>query len=227
MKYFSKILAISVIAFGITIGAFFASATGSQTETQYLAQKTTLTTPAPEIIFVGPRKNIPEDAPNEYGFWSFAIPVPGVLSRSGQPLLSEFKWLKAKGWKSDINLRTDGERGEVGDDSKIKGFKKLGLNYLYLPIADGSPPTEAQAKTFLNFVTNPANQPAHVHCRGGIGRTGVMVALYRYSIQGWPMDKAIQESVLFSGGVSESQRKWLLNWAKHHKPGSYFLEKEH
>lgn len=167
----------------------------------------------PTISFVGPRQNIPKDAPADYGFWSFAVPVPGVLSRSGQPLLSEFTWLKQNGWKSDVDLRTDGERGEVGDDAKIKGFNQLGLNYLYLPIADGSPPTDAQAKQFLDFVANPANQPAHVHCRGGYGRAGTMVALYRHSAQGWPMEKAIEESRLFHGGVSSSQTKWLLDWA--------------
>ncbi len=51
------------------------------------------------VAFVGPRENIPADSPEAYGFWSFAMPVTGVLSRSGQPLVSEFEWLKEKGWK--------------------------------------------------------------------------------------------------------------------------------
>lgn len=180
-------------------------------------QKTT----EPNIVFVGPRQGIPANAPKDYGLWSFAMPVPGVLSRSGQPLLSGFKWMKDNGWKSDIDLRVDGERGEVGDDRKIPGFNALGLNFLALPIADGSPPTDKQAKEFLDFVINPANQPAHVHCRGGIGRAGTMVVLYRYSVQGWSMDKAIEESRLFQGGVSEGQVKWLNKWATENKPGEY------
>ncbi len=177
--------------------------------------------PSPSIVFVGPREGIPAEAPKDYGFWSLALPVPGVLSRSGQPTLKDFKWLKDNGWKSDIDLRVDGERGEVGDDRKIPGFNALGFNYLPLPIADGSPPSEKQAKEFLAFITNPANQPAHVHCRGGIGRTGTMVALYRYAVQGWPMDKAIEESLPFQGGVSEGQKKWLLKWAAEHSPGEF------
>lgn len=171
------------------------------------------------ISFVGPRENIPKDAPSAYGFWSFAQPVTGVLSRSGQPLMNEFTWLKQQGWKSVIDLRTDGERGEVGDDSKLPGFNDLGFHYLYLPLTDGAPPTEQQAQQFLAFVTNPANQPVHVHCRGGYGRTGTMTALYRYSVQGWPMDKAIEESRAFKGGVSSRQSQWLFEWAKTHQPG--------
>jgi len=176
--------------------------------------------------FVGPRTNIPKGTPTAQGFWSFAIPVPGVLSRSGQPLLSEFRWLKANKWKSVINLRVDGERDEIADDSEIEGFKDIGLIYLHLPIVDGSAPTDEQAKIFLDFILNPANQPAHVHCRGGIGRTGTMIALYRYSIQGWQMDEAVEESRLFKGGVSDSQKRWLYKWAENHKPGNYLKERK-
>lgn len=174
-----------------------------------------------QVAFVGPRENIPNDAPKAYGFWSFAVPVADVLSRSGQPLASEFVWLRERGWKSVVNLRTDGERGEIGDDAKLPGFTNLGFTYLQLPLTDGHPPTDEQAERFLRFVTNPENQPAHVHCRGGIGRAGTMVALYRYAVQGWPMELAINESRAFQGGVSMAQAAWLKQWAQRRPPGSH------
>jgi len=176
---------------------------------------------APVIAYVGPRENIPVDAPSAYGFWSFAIPVTGVLSRSGQPLMSEFEWLRSQGWRGVVNLRVDGERDEVGDDAKLPGFNELGLNYLHIPLVDGHPPTEEEAELFLSFVNDPKNQPVHVHCRGGIGRAGTMTALYRYAVQGWPMGEAIKESRPFKGGVSTLQEPWLLEWAQTHPPGSH------
>ncbi len=175
----------------------------------------------PAVLFVGPRQNIPDGAPTTYGFWSFAVPFSGVLSRSGQPTIEEFRWLKDNGWKSVVDLRPDNEYLEVADDAKLAGFTELNFNYLRLPIADGSPPTDKQAQTFLDFVTDPKNQPVHVHCRGGYGRAGTMVALYRYAVQGWLLDKAIEESRLFHGGISASQKKWLEDWAKNHPPQSY------
>jgi protein tyrosine phosphatase (PTP) superfamily phosphohydrolase (DUF442 family) len=175
----------------------------------------------PPVSFVGPRQNLPEDAPEAYGFWSFAQPVPGVLSRSGQPLPEEFQWLKERGWKSVVNFRVDDERGEIADDALLSGFDGLGLNYLRLPISDGSPPNDEQAEAFLAFVTDPDNHPVHIHCRAGIGRTGTLTALYRYSVQRWPMEEAIRESRLFRGGISSSQKRWLEQWAERHPPGTY------
>jgi protein tyrosine phosphatase (PTP) superfamily phosphohydrolase (DUF442 family) len=175
----------------------------------------------PVIKYVGPRENIPEDAPVAYGFWSFAIPVAGVLSRSGQPLIGEFEWLKENGWKGVVNLRVDGERDEVGDDAKIPGFNELGLNYLHIPLPDGHSPNNEEAEQFLAFVTDPKNQPTHVHCRGGIGRAGTMTVLYRYAVEGWPLNEAIEESRPFKGGISEAQKTWLEKWASEFEPGSH------
>jgi protein tyrosine phosphatase (PTP) superfamily phosphohydrolase (DUF442 family) len=167
--------------------------------------------PSPKIEFVGPRQNIPKDTPAEAGFWSFAVIKNSILSRSGQPTLKEFEWLKKKGWKSIVNLRKE------SDDLAIDGFSSLGFNYLHLPIQDGLPPTDDQAKKFLEFVQNPSNWPIHIHCRGGIGRAGVMVALYRVKIDNWSKDEAIEESRQFLGGISKAQENWLLGFLKREK----------
>jgi len=178
------------------------------------------TTGVSKPVYAGPRTGLPAGAPKAYGFWSFAALDGGKISRSGQPLMSEFKWLKKNGWRSVVDLRTDGEYKEVGDDLRLSGFKALGFNYLALPIRDGAAPTIDQAKQFLKFAADPANQPVEVHCRGGYGRTGTLIALYRYEVDGWTMPQAINESRLYSGGVDRGQEKWLLNWAKNNPKAS-------
>ncbi len=184
----------------------------------------TLTVQAASVIpssdIVGPRGNVPDGAPNDRGFKLFAIPVQNILSRSGQPSLSDFKWLKNNGWKSVVDLRVNKEKKDIAIDTKIPGFNSLGFNYLGLPIKDGGVPSANQVHKFLKFVTNGDNQPSEVHCAAGIGRTGIMVALYRYQIQGWSMNQAIKEANLFTKNLPKSQQQWLRKWAKNHKAGS-------
>ena len=183
----------------------------------FLVSASCLLASTSQPVLVGPRGNVATSTPKAYGFWSFAVLDNGKLSRSGQPLLSEFKWLKKNGWKSVVDLRVDGEYKEIGDDRRLAGFKNLKFNFLSLPIKDGGVPTVKQAQQFLQFVTDPKNQPVEIHCRGGYGRTGTLVALYRYVVDGWTMDQAIAESRLYDGGIDASQKQWLLNRVKNHK----------
>ena len=50
-----------------------------------------------DLNHIGPRMNLPQDTPYAYGFWSFSILDSGNISRSGQPRLAEFQWLRDKG----------------------------------------------------------------------------------------------------------------------------------
>jgi protein-tyrosine phosphatase len=95
--------------------------------------------------------------------------------------------LHASGYKSVVNLCME-------NDDDTPRAAALGMNSLHIPILDNTAPTEGQVKQFLDYVTNPANQPAYVHCEAGQGRTGVMSACYRMAVDGWSPDAAIAEA---------------------------------
>ncbi len=207
-------LALAVFFCGVWVFGLF-SLKKKQPEIQseiaikrYISTQTKKSTPE----FHGPRFGA-NGVPNEYGFWSFAVVKDGKLSRSGQPNLTDFAYLKEAGYKTIISLRYPGEYDEETEDKVIAGQHGDNFNYVELPIEDGGIPTNEQAKQFLNIVKNEKGL-VHVHCRGGYGRTGTLVALYRFEVDKWPMDKAIAESRLFEGGVDDWQRDWLLSWAK-------------
>lgn len=58
-----------------------------------------------------------------------------------------------------------------------------GLRHLHLPIPDFHPPTLGQAEQFVAFTRaeKEAGRMVAVHCRGGYGRTGTMLACYLVS----------------------------------------------
>ena len=46
---------------------------------------------------------------------------------------------------------------------------------------------------FLSLMDNPANRPVLLHCKAGLHRTGVLVAVYRMEYDGWDPLAAVEE----------------------------------
>jgi tyrosine-protein phosphatase SIW14 len=148
---------------------------------------------------------------------NFGVVTPGCLYRSGQPGDRGFQWLARNGFRSIVSLRK--EHGD--DDDRLRA---LGLAYLYLPIADEHAPTDEQARTFLEYVRDPAHWPVLVHCQAGMGRAGTLAALARYAIDGWSMSDALHEARkyrTFGLRLYGEQRRWLNRWKDRFPPGQY------
>lgn len=147
---------------------------------------------------------------------NFGVVEQGILYRSAQPRQIALPWLRRYGIRSVVNLR------EEQHDDRSWLLDSLGMQaYLQLPIDDHAAPTEAQALTFLRFVQDQRNWPVLVHCAEGKGRTGALVALARYAIDGWTLDQALEEANRYTAdlALSEAQRAWLVQWAHAHAPG--------
>lgn len=116
--------------------------------------------------------------------------VADGLYRGSQPSATGFRFLKEKGIKTVINLRSE-------DNSEAKLVEALGMNYVQIPVDEVRPwsqlPPAAVAKYF-ELVNNPANYPIFFHCKRGADRTGAFAALYRMAIQKWDARKAYTEA---------------------------------
>jgi protein tyrosine/serine phosphatase len=153
------------------------------------------------------------------------LPDFGVLNanvwRSGQPTDRGYSRLAEMHVKTIVNLRAEFplEKDRV----------PAGVQYFYIPITDETAPTEDQAKQFLKIVTNPANWPVLVHCTHGEGRTGVMCALVRYSIDGWDNKRILKEVGNFrhsflgmtNAQLCSGQQRFLDQWEQSNRPGEY------
>ena len=122
---------------------------------------------------MGPNNNLPNFAK-----------VSDTLYRGGQPTPEGFGQLKKMGVNTVISLRL------FKTDEKI--MRALGLKYLHVSFKHIHPEDEDVA-AFLKVASDPADQPVFVHCRNGVDRTGMMVAVYRRVVQDWPKQKAIAE----------------------------------
>jgi protein tyrosine phosphatase (PTP) superfamily phosphohydrolase (DUF442 family) len=222
-KHIVKIEILSFMILGSTLISAMATRPLIQNDTKRTKCDSVLSigNESVDSLFTRSARKVPQDYSIGVGFYSFAKVDDKVLWRSGQPLINEFKWLKDEGCKSIIDLRINKEYNEVTIDSLVTGFKETGLLFFSIPIDDGQVPSEEQAISFLKLIQKPEIQPALIHCRSGVGRTSLMAALYRYSVQGWSMRKAIQESRNFKNGVNAAQYDFLCRWAEIYPPGSF------
>jgi protein tyrosine/serine phosphatase len=110
------------------------------------------------------------------------------LYRGGQPERDGFQYLKDRGIKTVINLRTE-------NDEEVM-VKKLGMNYVHIPISikPWSKIPDAAIEQYFKVLNDPANYPIFFHCRRGADRTGAMAGFYRIAVQGWETKKAYSEA---------------------------------
>ena len=110
--------------------------------------------------------------------------VSDSLYRGGHPSAEGFAKLKGLGVRTVVSLRTFNVHR-----SRLQG---LGLRYVHISFKAGHPEDEDVVR-FLKVMADPANHPVFVHCKWGTDRGGMMAAVYRIVVQGWPKDRAIAE----------------------------------
>jgi hypothetical protein len=144
----------------------------------------------------------------------------GRISYSDPPQdNAQWEWLRAQGVKTIVTL--DHQRINVGKF----GFE----DFLWIPLANGDAPTNSEARSFLRFVQDPDNKPAHILSADGNDRIATMHGLLRYAVDGQTMEAALAEAPFYNDGeeLFPLQVEWLYAWAAEHQPGSHRWAAEH
>ncbi len=116
--------------------------------------------------------------------------------------------LKARGFAAVINFRTVGEGGATVDAGE-SAANAAGLKYFHFPFRQ---PSSEVVETFLDTVSDPANQPAYIHC-GSANRVGAMWFIKRVQLDGWSIEDAMAEAELI-GLRSESLKTFASEYVK-------------
>lgn len=98
--------------------------------------------------------------------------LPNKLYGMPAPKKEDLQNLTQAGIKSIVCL--------LEDNSNIQNYNEAGFKSLWLPVADDKAPSLEQVKKLVEFIDeqNQINNPVAIHCQGGKGRTGTLIASY-------------------------------------------------
>jgi protein-tyrosine phosphatase len=112
----------------------------------------------------------------------FDVVKHGILYRSGQLNGNQLEAaVKCYNIRTVINFQIPGR----GVDEERALVRKLGIDFLNLPMPGDGFGQEAQFREVLKACDDPHRRPVLVHCARGTCRTGAAVALYRFERDGW------------------------------------------
>ncbi len=131
---------------------------------------------------------------------------PGILYRCGQLTVEGFRDAVARtGARTILNVQNEFPDPELAftfwNRQTIRESalcRDLGVRYAFLEPDLCPNRTDPTARPrvideFLALMDNPANRPVLLHCKAGLHRTGVLVAVYRMEYGGWDPLAAVEE----------------------------------
>jgi len=171
-------------------------------------------------------------------YWSFNKRLrevtAGKLYRSGQLTAEGFRdAIRELGIKSVVNLQDEFPDPDIvkswHDHSTIKEIalcSEMGVKYIHLMpdlVSRNAKPGERPTviEGMLGAYDDPTNYPMLVHCKAGLHRTGILVAIYRMEYEGWSPDQAYRELRAHGFGetVCNEANDYVREYVLEYQPG--------
>ncbi|MDI6734796.1 MAG: dual specificity protein phosphatase family protein [bacterium] len=122
----------------------------------------------------------------------------GKIAGRSYPSLEELKELYREGFRILVSL----ERRE-----DIFEIEKIGFKVFPIFIQDFTSPSIEQLEKFNSIIDESTTKPILVHCTGGLGRTGTMLASYLIKRKSMTAKQAIKFVRLKRDGAVETREQ--------------------
>lgn len=115
--------------------------------------------------------------------------VSATVYRSAQPDQKRLAELYRLGIRVNLNLRNDLAPEE---QAEVEG---VGMEWVNIPLRDDEAPDPQRISGALSVLRR--GDTTLVNCRGGRHRSGLVIACYRVTVQGWTKEDAWKEAYKF------------------------------
>ena len=151
-------------------------------------------------------------------YW-IAGPWPGKLAITARPRGADWLENEVREWKSAgvntvLSLLTVDEERDLGVADEQQVARALGLRFVSLPIPDRQVPSSpSEVAPILDELDTElaSGKNAVIHCRQGVGRSGMMAACLLV-LRGMDPDSAVRELEKVRGTMvpeTAEQRRWI------------------
>lgn len=134
----------------------------------------------------------------------------GDLYLAGQPSEADIARWARKGYKTVVNLRTQGEMDEL-EWNEGRAVRVAGMDYVQIPFGSADELTDGVFDEVRKILRDPSRRPLVLHCATS-NRVGAVWMPYRVLDEGVPEDDALAESVragLRSSAYSQAARDYI------------------
>src|SRR5688572_29333430 len=97
------------------------------------------------------------------------------LYRSGQPRTGGLSRMRELGINTVINLRGTSKRTRAEEAEA----RAQGLNYFNIALPNWARPEDTRVGRILEIIESPESGNVLIHCKDGVDRTGMIVAIHR------------------------------------------------
>jgi tyrosine-protein phosphatase SIW14 len=129
------------------------------------------------------------------------------LYRGAQPREGGIDRLRELGINTVVNLRGTNQRTKA-EETEVRAS---GLNYFNISLPNWARPQDARVARILEIIAAPESGTVFIHCKDGVDRTGMIVAIYRMTHDGWSSSQALAEAE--RSGMRRTQF-WMRDYAE-------------